>query len=164
MIIFLIFNKTFSKIVLLTYALKSHTNRTQRMKKKKKKKIVKLGRGIQKIENKQIYRGSFVKKAKFMYLNAHIPTALSPSLSTYQIWALSLPKSQSRGLSLFALPSLRNHQPTLLHSPNLRLFFSAFRPFSSCHRLFIHRPRSLSTFSPLSLLFGFSLLFFDLRN
>ena len=67
-----------------------------------------------------IFSGNFVKKPKFMYLNAHIPTALPPSLSTYQFCknpqrlslSLSLQKSQ-RSLSPHSLLSRPHHRFSL---------------------------------------------------
>ena len=76
----------------------------------------------QKKKKKQtnIFSGNFVKKPKFMYLNAHIPTALPPSLSTYQFCknpqrlslSLSLQKSQ-RSLSPHSLLSRPHHRFSL---------------------------------------------------
>ena len=81
-----------------------------------------------KIENKQIYCSGFVKKVKFMYLNAHIPTALSPSLSPRIRFRLSLslspqiPEQSSLSLSQHSLcfpfsPKPPTHSSPLSQSP-----------------------------------------------
>ena len=130
-------------------------------KKKKGKNFVKVGCGIKKKKISK-YSGSFVKNSKFMYLNARIPTAFLPSLSTYHIckkpncflsFSLSLYKSQSRGLSLFKFfLSLSETTNPLFSTLPISTFSS--RSFDHSLRVSISSSNGLNLSALLFLLFG----------
>ena len=82
-----------------------------------------MGCGIKKKKKISKYNGSFVKNSKFMYLNARIPTAFLPSLSTYHICkkpngflsfslSLQIPEQRSLSLLIFFSLSLSPKPPT----------------------------------------------------
>ena len=111
-----------------------------------------------------IFSGNFVKKPKFMYLNAHIPTALPPSLSTYQFCknpqrlslSLSLQKSQ-RSLSPHSLLSRPHHRFSLSTRQVLSLSLVRSSFFLSLGKINLSLSLSLSRSW-----FGFSYLGFVL--
>ena len=126
------------------------------------------------------YSGSFVKNLKFMYLNACIPTALLPSLSTYQIFKKP---NGSLSFSLFTNPRAEVSLSLSLSLPeNTNPLFSTLPISTSSSRSFDHSLRvSISSsndlnlsqhsfYSPFSSLRSkshttdFSLLLLDLRN
>ena len=121
------------------------------------------------------YSGSFVKNSKFMYLNAHIPTALLPSHSTYQICKSPTALSHSLSLQIPEQSSLSLSETTNPLFSTLPISSSSSRPFDHSLRVSISSSNGLnlsqhSLCSPFSSLRSkshttdFSLLLLDLRN